>query len=92
MNVEGGAALPVSVSTDAPVAGPAIPVYFYTASTIGDRNIEGGPAQRVYLVSAAQVAAGTFKVEGRIQALPVYAVTDGRKVTGNKPIPVYVVS
>lgn len=92
MNVEGGAALPVSVSTDAPVAGPAIPVYFYTEANVGDRGIDGGPAQRVYLVSAAQLAAGTFKLEGRINAIPVCAVTDGRRVTGSKPIPVYVVT
>lgn len=91
MNVEGGAALPVDIVTDAPKAGPALPVYFYTQATL-DRKIDGCPAQRVYLVSDAEIAAGTFTVEGRINAIPVIATTTGRKISGDKPIPVYSIS
>jgi len=91
VNVEGGAALPITVSTEAPGAGPAIPVYVFTAATL-DRHIEGGPSQNVYFVSDAEIAAGTFRVEGRIHAIPVYAVTDGRRITGEGPTPVYRVN
>jgi hypothetical protein len=91
VNIEGGAALPITISTDAPSAGPALPVYVLTAATL-DRKIEGGPSMRVYFVSDAQIAAGTFRVEGRIHALPVYAVTDGRRITGDDPVPVYRVN
>ena len=93
MNVEGGAALPIDTVTDAPTAGPAIPVYLYTAATIGSRRIEGGLAVRVYRVTAAQLAAGTFKLSGHVTALPVIEATEtNRKTAGNEPIPVYVVN
>lgn len=86
-NIQGGAALPVSVATQAPVGGPAIPV----AVVSDGRPTQGGAATPVYVVSAAELASGAFRVEGG-PARPVVAVSDGRPVAGQRPIPVYVVS
>lgn len=85
--IQGGAALPVSVATQAPTGGPAIPV----AVVSDGRPTQGGAATPVYVVSAAELASGAFRVEGG-PARPVVAVSDGRPVAGQRPIPVVVVS
>lgn len=84
--VQGGSALPVSVSTQAPQGGPAIPV-----AVVSGRPVAGGDATPVYVVSAAELAAGAFVLEGG-DPRPVVAVADSRPTLGQRPMPVYVVS
>ena len=87
----GGPAIPVSVvASGAPVrGGAAIPCYGYLPSNV-DRPIEGGPARPVYLVTAADIAAGKYVVAGNTQPVPMCAVTDGRAVAAGPAVPVYV--
>jgi len=86
-NIQGGAALPVAVSTQAPIGDQAIPV----AVVSDGRPTQGADTTPVYVVSAAELAAGAFVLEGG-DPRPVVAVADGRPVLGQRPIPVYVVS
>lgn len=86
-NVQGGAALPVSVSTQAPIGDKVIPV----AVVADGRPTLGGDAMPVYVVSAAELAAGGFTLDGG-DPRPVVAAAAGVPVTGQRPIPVYVVS
>lgn len=85
--IQGGSALPVSVSTQAPIGGPAIPV----AVVSDGRPTQGGAATPVYVVSAAELAAGAFRLEGG-DPRPVVAAPAGVPVAGQRPVPVYVVS
>lgn len=80
MTIGAGAALPVSLSTDAPQAGPAIPVVVVSDG----RPTQAGPAQPVVVVTTGPVQAGA--------PIPVVASAAGRPVAGGRPIPVYVVS
>lgn len=75
---------PCVVVTDLPAPGAAIPVRAVTAG-----QVDAGPAQPVYIVSAAQVATGW-----RVQAGPAIPmrVVSGRARTVGRPIAVYVVS
>ena len=78
-------ALPVSISTVAPVAQPALRVYRDDSLTT-----RGGPAVPVYIVSEAEAA--QWGTKGNVP-VPVAVVSDGRAVAGNvAPIPVYVVN
>ena len=91
MSEQGGPLLPVVVSGDTPQGGPAQRVMGYTTAPAG-RGVAGGPAQPVYVVSAGELASGVFVAVGNPVLLPLIAVTDGRPVAGQKPIPVVVVS
>lgn len=94
MTIEGGSALPVSIDEDAnPVGGPALRVYGYTPATV-DRPIEGGPARRVKVLTSADLVenGGAWRVEGRVHALPVVNVDDGRVVEGGPAIAIYPVN
>lgn len=91
MNPGGGPAIPVHVVTDSKVVGgPAIPVFGYYVAPTDGRPVSGQPARRVVLVSDSDLASGRYYLDGRPQALPVYADTSGRD-EGNVAIPVYLV-
>lgn len=81
------AAVPVVVSTASPVGGPALRVRAVAPGT----TVEGGAAIPVYVVSAAELAAGTFKAQGNVIPVEISAVV-GRPVRGQRPVPVVVVS
>ena len=89
----GGPVAPVVLSTNPVQGGPAIPVYGYTAATIGTNGIDGGPALPVKVVTDAELIknGGKYWVEGDIVPMAVYKVTDGRATVGGPAIPVYVV-
>jgi hypothetical protein len=55
-------------------------------------NVEAGPALPVYVVSAAELAAGTFIVEGDPMATPLYPAPAGMPIAGQNPIPVVIVN
>lgn len=82
-DVAGGPALPASISSEPPAAGPALRVY-----RDDDAPVTGGPATPVYVVSDGEVAA--IGVQGNVP-IPL-AVVSGRPTTGARPIPVYVVN
>lgn len=92
MNVEGGSAIPIHITTNAPIAGPAIPVYLYTNATLGDRLIEPGITS-VYSVSDAELANGTFHLQGNVTAIPVIDYTSlDTSIPDVHPIPVYILN
>lgn len=80
MTTGAGAAQPVALSTDAPLAGPALPV----AVVSDGRPTLAGPSQPVVVVTSGPVQAGP--------ALPVVLGAASTPVAGGRPIPVYVVS
>ena len=89
--IQGGPAIPVSVVTGGKIkGGKAIPVYGYTSTPTDGRRAAAGPARPVYVVSDAQMAAGTFQLEGG-PALPMYVAPSGLSVVGDAAQPVYVV-
>ena len=89
--IQGGPAIPVSVVTGGKIkGGKAIPVYGYTSTPTDGRRAAAGPARPVYVVSDAQMAAGTFTLEGG-PALPMYVSASGLSVVGDAAQPVYVV-
>ena len=89
--IQGGPAIPVSVVTGGKIkGGKAIPVYGYTSTPTDGRRAAAGPARPVYVVSDAQMAAGTFTLEGG-PALPMYVSPSGLSVVGDAAQPVYVV-
>jgi len=89
--IQGGPAIPVSVVTGGKIkGGKAIPVYGYTSPPTDGRRAAAGPARPVYVVSDAQMAAGTFQLESG-PALPMYVAPSGLSVVGDAAQPVYVV-
>ena len=89
--IQGGPAVPVSVVTGGKIkGGKAIPVYGYTSAPTDGRRAAAGPAHPVHVVSDAQLAAGTFTLEGG-PALPMYVSPSGLSVVGDAAQPVYVV-
>lgn len=81
----GGPAIPGSISTDPPQAGPALRVYRDDSA-----QATGGPALPVYLASDAEVA--DRGDQGNVP-VPLAIVNDDRPVRGDvAPIPVYVVN
>lgn len=92
MNVEGGAALPIHITTNKPIGAPALPVYLYTNATLGNRRVETGITS-VYSVSDAELADGTFKLEGRTAAIPAIDYTSAdTSIPDARPIPVYILN
>lgn len=94
MTVEGGPALPISIDEAAStVGGPALRVQGYTPDTV-DRPVQGGPAQRVKVLTSADLVenGGAYRVEGRVHAIPVVNVADGRPVAGGPAIAIYPVN
>lgn len=91
MGVKGGAIQLVTQSTRQIQGNVAIPVHGFTTA---ERTIRGGPALPVYIVSDAEIAAGTFRVQGG-DAMPV-ALSSGvgavRVVQGGPAIPIYAVN
>lgn len=93
MNVEGGAALLIHITTNKPIGAPVMPVYLYTNATLGNRRIDGGPITSVYSVSDAELANGTFKLEGRTADIPVIDYTSiDTSIPDARPIPVYILN
>jgi hypothetical protein len=89
-NIEGGSALPIVLSQDAPDGSlSALPVY-WTA----DRPNQGGPALpvKVLLDSDLLQNGGRYRIEGRPQALPVFVAPAGTPVLGQRPVPVYAIN
>lgn len=79
------AAIPASISTAAPAAGPALRVYRDDSAAA-----DGGPATSVYLVTAGELL--TIGDQGNVP-VPIAVVSDGRPVAGSAaPVPVYVVN
>lgn len=78
---------PVVSSSTLPIAGPVLPVV-----EVSDEPTHGGAATPVYVVSAAELAAGTFGVLTGGTPLRVTTVADARPTIGMRPLPVYVVS
>jgi len=91
MTIEGGPALPIVLSTDAPDGSlTALPVYGYVNPPTGRLGI-GGPAQPVKILYDSDLIqnGGQYRLEGRPQAVPVYLAPYGTPVLGQRPIPVY---
>lgn len=75
--------------------GPAIPVYEYDATTIGDLPIEGGPSIPVRVLSDSdlQENGGVYALVGLPRPMPIYALAKtARPLQGGPAIPVYVVN
>lgn len=92
---EGGAALPVSVTTTRKVqGGAAIPVYGYMTAPTDGRPALGGPAVPVRVLTAAdlKVNGGQWTLEGRPYAMPVYTAPAGVKVMGGPALAVYPIN
>lgn len=75
---------PATLSTAQPTSGVAIPVIGAISGVVG-----AGPAQPVYLVTDADVAAGRFRVGA--QAPVPMTIVSGRQASAGNAIPVYVV-
>jgi len=84
---DGGAAQPVQETSDAPGGGPVIPAYVVD----DDRVVLGDIPQPVYIVSDAELAAGTYHLEGRPLALPI-VFDDTRGAKGGMPQAIYLVN
>lgn len=93
---EAGPAQSVVVVNDSQVeGGPAIPVFGWTGNPTDGRGIEGAPAIRVKVITAADldINGGHYWLEGRPFAVPVA----GSSIvpfdsTGNIAIAVYIVN
>ena len=93
-NPSGGDCVPVILSTDPPMSGPAMRVYGYrtVAAAMADGKVILGndDSLPVYIISAAEV--DTIGVQGNTP-LPVIIPPDGRPANGSPaPVPVYVVN
>lgn len=88
----GGDAQPVTVSTSPPKGLIAVPAYGYTPDTLpADIDVEGGDCLPVYVVSDAELAAGTFILRGDLAPVRLIGGT-GRPTIGDvAPMPVYLV-
>lgn len=92
MKIEGSAALPIHITTNAPIGGPVLPVYLYTQATLGDRKIDS-EITSVYSVSETELANGTFKLQGNVAAIPVIDYTSlDDSIPDIHPIPVYILN
>lgn len=91
MSNPGGPASPVFVTNVRPTGLTAIGVKAMNQST-ADRSVEGGPAHPVYIVSQAEINAGTFVVDGDPSDFPMCSVQDGRAVEGGPATPVFIAS
>ncbi len=92
--IEGGAALPVTVDATRRVQGlSAIPVYGYDTLPTDGREVIGGAALPVHVLTAADLRqnGGAYYLEGRA-AIPVYTAEATRPVFGGPAIPVYPVN
>lgn len=87
----GSAPQPVVISTEKPV-GTRTALRVVAAPQATNLQVAGGPAQPIYVVSQAEIESGTYVMSGNIAAFPMTAVSDGRAVQGQRPIPVVVVS
>lgn len=101
MSVRGGAIRPVKIVSSSELIenGGKFRLMGRTAMrvhgfTTADRTIKGGPATPVYVVSAEEVAAGDFTVEGgaAVPVIDIEAAGGDRVVQGNAAIPVYLSS
>lgn len=52
----------------------------------------GGSALALYFVSDAELAAGTFVLEGDPKATPIYPAPEGSRIEGGPALPVYLVN
>lgn len=91
----GGPALPVTNRTDHKAQGRvAISVYGFAneadAVTAGFKA-QAGPAMPIYIVTAAEIANGTFVQEADPKATPIYTAPAGMKVEAGYSQPVYLV-
>jgi hypothetical protein len=84
-DIQGGAAQPVQVSSQAPSAGPAIPVAVMTDGEATARGVMAGPVQGV-----VEVTDGRIRLGGA--AIPVVVGNGNGFTISGPPIPVYVVS
>jgi hypothetical protein len=85
--------MPVAIVTDnITEGGVAISVYGYPAIPTDGRSVLGQPAKRVKVLQASDLVqnGGTYWLDGRIEAMPVYTDTTGI-TEGNVTIAVYVV-
>jgi len=85
VDIQGGPAQPVQTSSQAPSAGPAIPVAVMTAIEATARGVIAGPVQPV-----VEVADGRIRLGGA--AIPVYVSSGNGFTIAGAPMPVYVVS
>lgn len=95
MNPDGGPAIPVSVNTDrAPMGGTAIPVYGYASAPTDGRPAQAGAAMPVRVLTAADLVqnGGTWVLEGRYAAMPVYTAPSSSGVMGGPAIAVYPIN
>lgn len=91
----GGPATAVTVKTDHRVNGRvAISVYgFATAAAAAADGFpaEAGPATPIYLVTAAELAAGTFVQEADPKSTPIYTAPTGMACEAGYATPVILV-
>lgn len=95
MNPDGGPAIPVSVNTDrAIMGGTAIPVYGYASAPTDGRPAQAGAAMPVRVLTAADLVqnGGTWVLEGRYAAMPVYTAPASSGVMGGPAIAVYPIN
>jgi hypothetical protein len=84
-DIQGGPAQPVQTSSQAPSAGPAIPVAVMTTVEATARGVMAGPVQPV-----VEVTDGRIRLGGA--AIPVYVSSGNGFTIAGPPLPVYVVS
>lgn len=89
----GSNCLPVVISTDPPMSGPAMRVYGYrtvSAAMADGKVVDGDNSTPVYIINVGEVA--TIGVQGNVP-VPVIIPSDGRPSKDNPaPVPVYVVN
>lgn len=94
-NPGGGAAIPVSIDTMRTVqGGAAIPVYGYASAPTDGRPAMAGAAIPVRVLTAADLKenGGTWTLEGRPYALPVYTAPATATVMGGPALAVYPIN
>lgn len=94
MQPDGGNAIPIVESNDAPSGNIAIPVYNYDGYPTDGRAVAGGAARSVKKITAAELSinGGQYSLEGREYALPVITQPATYPQISGAPIVVYVVN
>lgn len=94
MNVLAGAAMPVVQVDDEPQGGNALPIYLYVAQPTDGREVMGGAALRVKIITDADLAqnGGAYRLVGAGCAVPCIEKDMPYPAQGNTAIAVYIVN
>lgn len=94
--VKGGPATAVTIKTDHRVNGRiAISVYGFSSAAAAEAagfHAESGPATPIYIVTAAELAAGIFVQEADPKSTPIYLAPVGMACEGGYAVPVVLIN